>query len=222
MVVGGLLITLGHRARSGPRHADLDRSACRSSSFGLALIAIGTGHFKPCVSVMVGQLYAGTTRAATARSPSSTWASIRRLPVQLVCGTLASKYGWHWGFGSAAVGMILGLIFYAGRQADLSRGSASRRPAPASASSKAWIFLPVGLALASGVGLLYKAGVLGMFDDFVSQTRVYVTLLVASVAYAVWFIARQAPGDRGPVATIFIYMLFNAVFWLASSRQGRR
>ena len=30
----------------------------------------------------------------------------------LIAGTLGQKVGWHWGFGSAAVGMILGLIFY--------------------------------------------------------------------------------------------------------------
>jgi POT family proton-dependent oligopeptide transporter len=30
----------------------------------------------------------------------------------LVAGTLGEMVGWHWGFGSAAVGMILGLIFY--------------------------------------------------------------------------------------------------------------
>jgi POT family proton-dependent oligopeptide transporter len=30
----------------------------------------------------------------------------------LVAGTLGEMVGWHWGFGCAAVGMILGLIFY--------------------------------------------------------------------------------------------------------------
>jgi POT family proton-dependent oligopeptide transporter len=30
----------------------------------------------------------------------------------IIAGTLGQKVGWHWGFGSAAVGMILGLIFY--------------------------------------------------------------------------------------------------------------
>jgi len=29
-----------------------------------------------------------------------------------VCGTLGEKVGWHWGFGSAAVGMLLGLFIY--------------------------------------------------------------------------------------------------------------
>ncbi|MEZ4302635.1 MAG: peptide MFS transporter, partial [Polyangiaceae bacterium] len=30
----------------------------------------------------------------------------------LVCGTLAAVYGWHYGFGAAGVGMCLGLIIY--------------------------------------------------------------------------------------------------------------
>src|SRR6266446_4029018 len=30
----------------------------------------------------------------------------------LVCGTLAERVGWHWGFGAAGVGMTLGLIQY--------------------------------------------------------------------------------------------------------------
>ena len=28
------------------------------------------------------------------------------------CGTRGEKVGWHWGFGAAAVGMILGLVTY--------------------------------------------------------------------------------------------------------------
>jgi POT family proton-dependent oligopeptide transporter len=35
----------------------------------------------------------------------------------LVAGTLGEVYGWHWGFGTAGVGMVIGLIIYlAGRR----------------------------------------------------------------------------------------------------------
>ena len=35
----------------------------------------------------------------------------------LVCGTLGEKVGWHWGFGAAGVGMVIGLVIYlAGRR----------------------------------------------------------------------------------------------------------
>jgi POT family proton-dependent oligopeptide transporter len=30
----------------------------------------------------------------------------------IVCGTLGEKVGWHWGFGSAGVGMLIGLVVY--------------------------------------------------------------------------------------------------------------
>ncbi len=30
----------------------------------------------------------------------------------LVCGTLAATLGWHWGFGAAGVGMVIGLVVY--------------------------------------------------------------------------------------------------------------
>src|SRR5262249_35100241 len=60
MVVGGLLIALGHLvlAASGIGSLASTDSGMSVFVFGLALIVIGTGHFKPCVSVMVGQLYA--------------------------------------------------------------------------------------------------------------------------------------------------------------------
>src|ERR1700723_589685 len=30
----------------------------------------------------------------------------------LICGTLGEFYGWHWGFGAAGVGMLVGLAVY--------------------------------------------------------------------------------------------------------------
>src|SRR5512143_3047661 len=60
MLVGGLVIALGHTVLAVSGLGSLHASDAGMSVFvfGLALIAIGTGHFKPCVSVMVGQLYA--------------------------------------------------------------------------------------------------------------------------------------------------------------------
>ena len=58
MVIGGLIIAAGHFALAVidlfPPGSD---GALGAFFLGLILIAIGTGYFKPCVSVMVGQLY---------------------------------------------------------------------------------------------------------------------------------------------------------------------
>src|SRR5262249_42105 len=40
-------------------------------------------------------------------------------------------------------------------------------------------------------------------------------IAAAGVAAAAWFVARLPPADRGPTVTIFVFMLFNAVFLLA-------
>src|SRR3546814_4441027 len=29
-----------------------------------------------------------------------------------ICGTLGELFGWHWGFGAAAIGMAAGLVIY--------------------------------------------------------------------------------------------------------------
>src|SRR6185295_534328 len=80
---------------------------------GLAIIVIGTGHFKPSVSVMVGQLYEpGDPRRDGAFTIFYMGINLGAFLCAFICGTLGERVGWHWGFGSAAVGMLLGLGLY--------------------------------------------------------------------------------------------------------------
>src|SRR5437899_3022717 len=80
MVVGGLLIALGHLVLAASGIGSLARTDAGMSVFvfRLALIVIGTGHFKPCFSVMVGQLNAPAVRAGGARRRLG--GSVRRRP----------------------------------------------------------------------------------------------------------------------------------------------
>src|SRR5439155_1063470 len=57
VVMGAILITLGHIALAVSGFGELASSQLGISLFmtGLALIVIGTGYFKPCMSVMVSQ-----------------------------------------------------------------------------------------------------------------------------------------------------------------------
>ncbi|HEY5658054.1 MAG TPA: peptide MFS transporter [Myxococcota bacterium] len=80
---------------------------------GLVLIVIGTGFFKPCVSVMVGQLYAeGDPRRDSGFTIFYMGINLGALMSPLVAGTLGEVVGWHWGFGATAVGMFAGLVCY--------------------------------------------------------------------------------------------------------------
>lgn len=123
MLLGGWIIAAGHITLAGTELfgvtagevVTLQTSPGALITFvaGLLLIIIGTGFFKPCVSVMVGQLYG---RDDPRRDSGFTFfymgINVGAALSPLVAGTLGQKVGWHWGFGSAAVGMILGLICY--------------------------------------------------------------------------------------------------------------
>jgi len=45
-------------------------------------------------------------------------------------------------------------------------------------------------------------------------------VLVAVLAWAVWFVRSQLPEDRGPTTVILIFIIFNAIFWLAFEQAG--
>ena len=123
MILGGWIIALGHIALAGTEFFGVTAGAAVTLQTspgalicflgGLALIVVGTGFFKPCASVMVGQLYApGDERRDGGFTIFYMGINVGALFAPLVAGTLGETVGWHWGFGSAAVGMIFGISFY--------------------------------------------------------------------------------------------------------------
>lgn len=221
MVAGAILITLGHIVLGIAGDGDLAQNAQGMSTFvmGLALIIVGTGHFKPSVSVMVGQLYdLKDPRREGAFSVFYVGINTGAFLCNIVCGYLAVAKGWNWGFGAAAVGMILGLGTYLWGRPKYLAGIGE--PLNTSRVGMWWIFLPVGIVLAGCVAFLFHIGMLAKMDVFLSNSYVVGAMMLGAIAYGVWFIMSQEPGDKGPVATIFIFMLFNAVFWLAFEQAG--
>ena len=123
MIVGGWIIAAGHILLGATEFFGITAGAAVTLQTGpgalvcfvagLALIVIGTGFFKPCVSVMVGQLYGpDDDRRDGGFTIFYMGINVGALLAPLVAGTLGETVGWHWGFGSAAVGMILGISFY--------------------------------------------------------------------------------------------------------------
>jgi POT family proton-dependent oligopeptide transporter len=103
VLLGGVIMALGHFVM-----------ASESMFFiALGLIIIGNGAFKPNISTQVGNLYpAGDPRRDGAFTIFYMGINLGAFICNLVCATLAQQYGWHWGFGAAGVGMLLGLVVY--------------------------------------------------------------------------------------------------------------
>jgi POT family proton-dependent oligopeptide transporter len=79
----------------------------------LACILIGSGFFKGNLSAQVGDLYApGDLRRADAFQIYTLAIQIAVIVSPIVCGFLGQKVAWHFGFGAAGVGMLIGLAVY--------------------------------------------------------------------------------------------------------------
>jgi POT family proton-dependent oligopeptide transporter len=80
----------------------------------LLLLVVGSGFLKGNISAQVGALYppADEARRSHGFVIFSTGINIGAVLGPLVCGLLAQAYGWHYGFGVAALFMLLGLATY--------------------------------------------------------------------------------------------------------------
>lgn len=145
--------------------------------FALSCIALGVGFLKGNVSCLVGLLYprgdvrqdAGFTLYYFGINIGSFWAA-------LLCGYLAFVYGWAWGFGLAAAGMVAGLVmFILGKPLLEGQGEAPDRE-----RLKQRIFGPLTREHAVYISSLLSLGV--VFALMKRNDLVGWTLLAASIA----------------------------------------
>jgi POT family proton-dependent oligopeptide transporter len=101
--LGGVLMAIGHFLM-----------AIESLFFpALLFLILGNGCFKPNISTQVGGLYPkGDHRRDGAFAIFYMGINLGAMFSPFVCGTLGEKVGWHWGFGAAGVGMLIGLAVY--------------------------------------------------------------------------------------------------------------
>jgi POT family proton-dependent oligopeptide transporter len=120
VIVGGVLMAIGHFLM-----------AFESLFYpALVFLVLGNGAFKPNISTQVGSLYPpGDPRRDRAFNIFYVGINLGAFLSPLVCGTLGEVYGWHWGFGFAGVGMVIGLLLYIWGQRYLAPECAVRRPA---------------------------------------------------------------------------------------------
>ena len=186
---------------------------------GLMLVVVGTGFFKPNVSTMVGQLYAPDDRRRDAGFTIfymgiNLGASI----APFICGTLGQspRFGWHYGFGAAGVGMLLGLgVYFWGRERLLPGvGLAPVRDAAAQqarvTAGGGWRQSIPGLA----------AGALGAAIGWFAGGWLGLVML----AVIGWALGTSIFGSRGEererVIAIFVIVFFVIFFWAAFEQAG--
>ncbi len=160
VIIGGSLMALGH----------LVMTIQNSTAFfvALALLICGNGFFKPNIGTILGRVYGGE-RLSPKRDGAFTifymGVNLGAAIAPLVCVYVGENYGWHWGFGLATIGMLIGLAIFV---------------APTVVTQA---MVGVG-ALLTAVGLVYIGTVQ---DVFVLAANVFVAVsLLVAMGFALW------------------------------------
>lgn len=86
----------------------------------LLCLILGSGMFKGNIASQVGSLYKpDDLRRADAFQIFYLAINAGVIASPLIVGTLGETVGWHWGFGAAGVGMLIGLVIYVAGQKHL-------------------------------------------------------------------------------------------------------
>lgn len=97
--------------------------------FALLCLILGSGMFKGNIASQVGALYAaGDLRRADAFQIFYLGINAGVIASPLIVGTLGEIYGWHYGFGAAGIGMLIGLGIYLAGQKHLPAEHFAPRP----------------------------------------------------------------------------------------------
>jgi len=105
VMIGGWLLVAGH----GVLSIEQDWAFYT----GLLLIILGVGMLKPNISTMVGGLYKeGDPRRDKGFSIFYIGINVGAAVASGLVAWVAAEYGWHYGFGLAAIGMVLGQVVY--------------------------------------------------------------------------------------------------------------
>ncbi|WP_338732797.1 peptide MFS transporter [Mangrovimonas cancribranchiae] len=106
VVIGALVMTLGH--------ASMALETEFSLYLGLGLLVIGTGFFKPNITSIISEMYKKhPEKKDGAYTIFYMGVNAGAFFGMMLCGYLAEKIGWSYGFGLAGIFMLLGTLqFY--------------------------------------------------------------------------------------------------------------
>ncbi len=192
---------------------------------GLLFIVVGTGMLKPNISSLVGDLYLPHEDARRDAGYSIFFMGINigAFLAPFITGYFGEKINWHYGFGAAGVGMVLGLIQYKLSEHLLqnkgSRPSFLLEDKRRLAKNKTIFFSAmfiIGLFV-----LLMLTGVIKPNPVSIARISAYV-IAACALFYFIFllFFAELETAERKSVLTIAVFFFVSVVFYMGYEQQG--
>ncbi len=223
--IGGLLMALGQfsLAASVAYTGEVAASQQFLLDLGLGLLIMGNGFFKPNISTIVGALYsANDPRKDSAFTIFYMGINLGAFFSPLVCGTLGVSAGWEYGFGSAGLGMLLGLVWFFFRAHTLEGAGFPPKREKEGARLGLRDYLDVALIVVLNIGLV--AGFLSGWSSLSQSAQDNVILVIAILAIAglafTVITGTEGSDEWSRVGVILILSVFNIFFWAGFEQAG--
>lgn len=212
---GGCIIAAGHFTLALPWN--------ESFYTGLLLIVLGTGLLKPCISSLVGELYAHDTiaRRDAAFSIYYMGINIGAIIGPLACGYLGEAINWHYGFAAAGVGMVLGLLHF--RLSGTHLAAIGNVSIPASYTSYRRNCLFTGMAIAAACTFT-MAAILGVIHIDPAAIAAMGSLFIAALAILyfgyIYLVGGISPIEKRRMQAAAVLFAAAALFWAGFEQAG--
>lgn len=215
--IGGILMALGQFAMFFS--ASTSGGAAISLMWaGLTLLIIGNGFFKPNISTMVGQLYPkGDRRVDAAFTIFYMGINLGAFFSPLVCGTLAEKIDFKWGFLAAGIGMIIGLITFIAKKNKLLVDSENM---PIGMPTQKFGIVQIGIVIAATALIFFLMNFKTMFNSDLDIIGYLIYGAMIAMPLIILTDKSLTKDERDRIMVIFILAFFVIFFWGAFEQAG--
>ncbi len=192
-------------------------------NFGLGVLIIGNGFFKPNISTIVGDFYDDNDpRKDSAFNIFYMGINLGAILGPFIAGALGENVSWGWGYFAAGVGMIIGVLWMKSREASLEdKGLPPNTPeGKLVLDGKDWRDIIV-YAIALVVTTLVVVFVWGLLPDNVADIITYVGFAVGlfGLGYII-FQGTNGSAEWSRMIVILVLAFFNIAFWAGFEQAG--
>jgi len=209
--IGGILMGLGYLGLAIP--------GTQYFYISLFLIVLGNGFFKPNISTLLGNLYNYDNYKHLKDAGYNIFYSginIGAASCTFIAAFMRNKYGWSYAFGTAGVGMFVGLlVYFIGlkhyKHADVLK-PAQKEDMPLSKIFTT-VFLPaivVGLAAWNFPGNIFGS----------DSTDAFIFATIPIIIFYVGLYVKASIADKKPLAALLTIMLVSVMFWAVFKQNG--
>ena len=224
--IGGLVMAVGQflLAASAFMSGSLDpMTRLFLFNFGLGVLIIGNGFFKPNISTIVGDFYDDNDpRKDSAFNIFYMGINLGAILGPFIAGALGENVDWGYGYLSAGIGMIIGVLWMKAKEATLEdKGLPPNTPeGKLVLDSKDWrdiIIYAISLVLAT----LAIVFLWGMLSDSVASIITYIGFAIGIVGLGYIIYQGTSGSDEWTrMIVILVLAFFNVAFWAGFEQAG--